>query len=368
MTLGIKDSTECVLINPLAQEKFSVPPPNREPLKFHSQLPGYAPTRLIDASHIAEQLQVGKVWVKDESMRFGLPAFKILGASWAVYRTLAKRLGFSQENFESLEQFKQRIAVLKPLTLVAATDGNHGRAVAHMAKLLGLDAHIFVPDDMADARREAIKNEGATLTVIDGTYDDAIVRSAKEASESRLVISDTSWAGYEDVPLWVTAGYSTIFWEIDDQLAKLGQQPPDIVAVQIGVGALAMAVVQHYRRPELLSKPKLIGVEPMKAACILASVRAGKIVEVPGPHESIMAGLNCGVPSQTAWPVISKGLDILIAVEDEYARQSMRLLAKENMIAGETGGSGLAGILKLKSCNEAEQARELLGMSRKLAF
>ena len=136
------------------------------------------------------------------------------------------------------------MAPLRPLSLSAATDGNHGRAVAHMAALLGLDAAIYVPDNTVSARIEAIASEGATVTVVDGGYNDAIARSAQDASETCLVISDTSWEGYEQVPAWVIEGYATVFDEIDDELA--GRPRPDMVAAPIGVGALAAAVVRHY--------------------------------------------------------------------------------------------------------------------------
>src|SRR5581483_6862778 len=158
-----------------------------------------------------------------------------------------------------------------------ATDGNHGRAVAHMAALLDLDAAIYVPDNTVSARIEAIESEGATVTVVEGGYDDAIARAAQDASERCLVISDTSWEGYEEVPAWVIEGYGTVFSEIEEQLAE--RAAPDMVAVPIGVGALAAAVVGHYwsasgsPRP----RPRIVGVEPTSAACVLESVAAGEI-------------------------------------------------------------------------------------------
>ena len=233
-----------------------------------------------------------------------------------------------------------------------------------MAALLGFEAHILVPQDMAETRIKAIQDEGARVTIIHGTYDDAIEQSAREASPHHLVISDTAWDRYEDVPRWVTDGYSTIFEEINEQLSHFGVDGVDIVAVQIGVGGLATAVVQHYRSSAMSHKPKIVGVEPLKAACVLASVRANKIVAVPGPHDSIMAGLNCGVPSLTAWPIISRGLDVLVAIEDDYARQSMRELAKADVVAGETGGAGLGGMMKLLSSPELQSARDALNITK----
>ena len=317
--------------------------PARAAIAYHRRLPGYEATPLVELPRIAGRVGVGRVWIKNESARLGLPSFKILGASWGVYRALEARFG-PFGSWTVLEDLKQRLAPHLPLVLAAATDGNHGRAVARMARVLGLGASIFVPAGTARARIEGIESEGATCTVVRGTYDDAVARAAREASESCLVISDTSWEGYEDVPRWVIEGYSTIFFEIDDALAAAGARSPDAVVIQIGVGALAAAAVRHYRRAGG-PRPQLLGVEPERAACVLASVEAGEIVTVPGPHDSIMAGLNCGTPSIVAWPDVANGFDVYVAVEDRRAEEAMRLLADEGVVAGETGAAGLAGLL-----------------------
>ena len=332
---------------------------------FHKKLPGYAPSPLIEAPAIAAALGVGKVWVKDESSRFGLPAFKFLGASWAVYRTLLMRIGGTIEPWYTFEDLKDRFAPLKPLTLVTATDGNHGRAVARMARLLGLEAQILVPRDMAQARMDAIAGEGAIVTVVNGSYDDAVAQSAALASDRALVISDTAWEGYTEVPHWVMEGYTTILREIDEQLAQRGDTRVDLVTVQMGVGGLATAVVWHYRRPALAAMPKLVGVEPLAADCILESARAGRMVEVPGPHQTIMAGLCCGTPSRVAWPVISSGIDVFVAVNDDWAREAMRELAQAGVVSGETGAAGLAGLLALLTGPDHEAQRQLLGLTPK---
>lgn len=337
-------------------------PPNREILAFHRRLPGYAPTRLVHSPTLARLLDVSDVWVKDESSRFGLPSFKILGASWATYRALAARAGGAILEWHTLDELQRQLDPLRPLTLVAATDGNHGRAVAHMARLLGLHAHIFVPDGMAPARIESIRGEGAAVTIVHGTYDDAVEQAAALASDRALVISDTGWPGYEDVPAWVVEGYSTIFCEVDDQLAEAGAQALDLVAVQMGVGALAAAVVRHYRRPALETRPRIVGVEPASAACVLASAQAGERVSIPGPHTSIMAGLNCGIPSATAWPLVSRGIDLFVAIDDEYARAAMLALADAGVVSGETGAAGLGGLRAILRGADALRIRDELGV------
>jgi diaminopropionate ammonia-lyase len=330
------------------------PAPDRAALDFHRRLPGYAPSPLVDAPSLAAELGLGGVWVKDESSRLGLPSFKILGASWGVYRALDRHVG-GFAPWTNLDELGAQLAPHRPLTLAAATDGNHGRAVAHMANLLGLSARIFVPAGTATARIEGIESEGATCEVVDGTYDEAVARSAREAGERCLVISDTSWPGYEEVPRWVIEGYSTIFWEIEDQLSVQA----DVVVIQLGVGALGAAAARHFRRPELSAPPRMVGVEPELSACVLASMEAGEIVTIPGPHDSIMAGLNCGTPSLIAWPFVSGGYDAFVSVADESAREGMRALARAGVVSGETGAAGVACLLELL---DHPDARERLGI------
>ena len=323
--------------------------PTRDAQRFHQRLEGYAPTRLIGAPGIAAELGLSRLWVKDESSRFGLPAFKIMGASWAVFnaasQALLERTGQSTREWSSIAELAEHFAPLRPLTLTCATDGNHGRAVARMAALLGFSSRIIVPADMAKSRIDAIASEGAEIVIHDGSYDEAVARSASDAKPGELVISDTSWPGYEDVPGWVIAGYSTMLWEVDDELTRLSQPGPDLVAVQIGVGAFAAAVINHYRRPGVAPEPFILGVEPTHAACAIASIEACEIVEIPGPHDSIMSGLNCGVPSPLAWPIVSRGADAFIAIEDERTRVAMRLLSSEGIVAGECGAAGLGGLI-----------------------
>ena len=332
-----------------------------DPRAFHASMPGYAPTALRPAPASARALGVAEVLVKDESARLGLPSFKVLGASWAVYRALLSRLGLSREQVPTLAALREAVAPLRPLSLAAATDGNHGRAVAHMAALLGLDAAIYVPANMVSARIEAIEGEGATVTVVEGGYDDAIARSAQDASDRCLVISDTSWEGYEEVPAWVIEGYATVFEEIAEQLG--GRPAPDVVAVPIGVGALAAAVVRHYWSAEPTGeRPRLIGVEPTSAACVLESVAAGEIITLDHPQDSIMAGLNCATPSLIAWPAVSRGIDAYVAVPDARVPEAMRLLAADGIVAGETGAGGLAGMLALVQEAQLLQARREMGL------
>jgi len=324
-----------------------------DPAAFHRSLPGYAPSPMVTLDDLAQRLGIGEITAKIESTRLGLPAFKILGASWATYRELCRRFP-DLESVTDLDAIRQRVGPAS-LTLVAATDGNHGRAVAHMAALLGQRAHILVPAGTSQARIDAIAGEGAQVDVIDGTYDDAIAASAAMADETHIVISDTSWEGYRDVPADVIAGYSTIFSELATQIDR----NPTHAFIQLGVGALGAAAIRAAETWDA----KVIAVEPEDAACILASLRAEELTEVPGPHRSIMAGLNCGIPSPIAWPELQAGIDLDIAIPDDATREAMRALADAGVAAGETGAAGLGGLLALAASSSWEDVRERLGLN-----
>ena len=326
---------------------LDVAPPDPAVFAFHRRMPAYAATPMFDAPLIATHLGVGSVLVKAETHRLGLPSFKILGASWATYKALVDHVGHDLEPWANINALAANLAHLRPFELAAATDGNHGRAVAFMARLLGFSAHIFVPQGTVDARIAAIKSEGARVTVVAGDYDAAVERSALEADDRCLVISDTSWEGYETTPRRVIEGYGTIFAEVDDALIASGLQRPDVVVVPVGVGAFMSAAVRHYRSGDDQPPVIIVGVEPSTANCVQASVEAGELVVVPGPHTSMMVGLNCGTPSMIAWPTVSSGVDWFVSVDDDAAATAMRELALAGVVAGETGAAALAGLSEL---------------------
>lgn len=348
--------------NPKVEQRLEVEPLSLNSLEFHRKLPGYAPSRLVNAASLASELNLGNLWIKDESWRLGLPAFKILGASWATYRALDERFG-PFKPWQTLGEVKEQLKAFQPLALATATDGNHGRAVARMARWLGLEARIFVPAGTVEARIHGIESEGATVTEVQGTYDEAVELASKEANERCLVISDTSWPGYEVVPGWIAEGYSTIFWEIEEELKAWGETGPDVALIQVGVGALAAAMVRHYRQPGQTRLVRLVSIEPVGADCALVSMRAGKIVTVPGPHTSIMAGLNCGTPSPVAWPLLSGGIDLFLAIEDARAIQAMRKMAQVEVTSGETGASGLGGLLEIMTGKNSTELRKKLDLT-----
>lgn len=320
--------------NPTART-WTAPDGDASALEFHHSLPGYEPTPLVDLPALADELGVGRVLVKDESSRLGLPAFKVLGASWACHRVLQRHPG---------------------ARLVTATDGNHGRAVARTAHHLGVPATVFVPDVMQEAQSERIAAEGAEVVRLEVGYDDAVRAAAAyaDAAPDRALVQDTAWDGYTEVPSWIVEGYRTLLLEIDHQLGGA----PDLVAVPVGVGSLAEAVVRHHRRPGA-PHPAVLSVEPDTAACLLASLSAGDPVPVP-TGATVMAGLNCGTVSATAWPVMQAGCDAAIAVDDRAALRAVADLGGLGISSGPSGAATLAGV---RAALAVPERRGALGLS-----
>jgi diaminopropionate ammonia-lyase len=311
--------------HPSARDWDCAPAPTTEVQAFHAELPGYAATPLTEVPALAAELGVGRVFVKDESDRMGLPAFKVLGASWAVHQVLSGRQGDGE------------------LTLVTATDGNHGRAVARMARLFGQRAHVFVPGGVHPTAVAAIVAEGAQVTEIAGTYDEAVLFAAEAASRpGAKLVQDAGWPGYEQVPTRVVEGYSTLFTEVDVQLSRAGVAELALVVIPAGVGSLTQAGVTHYRSRPDSSATALMTVEPGTAACVLASLVRGELGTI-STSETIMAGLNCGIPSMLAWPFLRDGLDAAVAVADADSAAAARDLASYGIPAGPCGGASLAG-------------------------
>jgi len=323
-------------------------------------MPGYVPTPLTELPEFARELGVRRVLVKDESLRFDLPAFKILGVSWALSRVLAARAGDpgTPPSFDRLQESARQLA---PLELVCATDGNHGRALARMATSLGLESCVHVPDSLNPAAIDAIEREGATVVQSPGGYDVAVVRAAEHASSgaNRLLIQDTAWPRYEEIPGWIVEGYSTLFHEIDEQVDGAAV---NLIVVPTGVGSLLQAAVAHSRRDGIASPPAVVAVEPDRAACIQASLQAGHLTTIETSH-TVMAGLNCGTGSALAWPVIANGLDAAVAVSDDHALAAMADLRAAGIDAGPCGAASLAGARTALTGPGANLRRTHLGIS-----
>jgi len=337
---------------------------------FHASLPGYAPTPLTEFPALAGELGVGRAFVKDESSRLGLPAFKVLGASWAIHQLLTTPSGgeppapAGAAPADGLARLRTAAARRPGLIFVTATDGNHGRAVARMARLTGAPARVFVPAVTEPATRAAIASEDAEVTQIDGTYDEAVATARRWAQDhpGAALVQDTAWPGYEQVPTWIVEGYSTLFAELDSQLAAAGAGAPALVAVPVGVGSLAQAAVAHYRaHGGQGGVTAVLSVEPDTAACLLASMRAGRPTTIPTAN-TIMAGLNCGTISSIAWPYFSGGLDAAVAVTDDASRRASADLAAVGISSGPSGASSLAGARAALTGSGSEERRAEVGV------
>ncbi len=333
---------------------------------LHELLPGYAKTPLCDCKDLASELGLGGLLVKDESSRYGIDAFKGLGASWAIYSVLRAR--WKKERGEdlpvSLFADETLRTALGRSTFAAATDGNHGRAVAWTASMLGQDAVIFMPEDTAKARISSIEGEGARVELVPGTFDDCVSRCAKVSAERGWeVIADTAYPGNMEVPGHIITGYSTIFAEIFEQTDR----KIDAVFLPAGVGGLAAAGTASMVFEFGKERPRLVCVEPEECACFLESVAkgAGEPITAGGNHRSIMVGLCCATPSLLAWPVIRDGMDLFLAIEDDHAYEAMRAYHRHGIVSGESGSSSLAGLLALLRRQDLALAREGLGLNEK---
>ena len=303
--------------------------PSGEAAVFHASLPGYRPTPLRQLPALAAELGLGAVELKDESDRLGLPAFKVLGASWAIELALRQRPTTH--------------------TLVAASAGNHGRAVAHIAALRGMRCRVFLPARSAPARRDAIAAEGADVVVVEGSYEEAVAQaSAAGAGPGTVTIADVGDSG---PPSWVIDGYATLFHEAAQQGTH------DLILVPVGVGSLAAAAARFAAH----AGAKVIGVEPIGAACLTASLAAGRPTPIPTPG-TVMAGLDCAELSASAWPSLRHGISGTVTVDDAEAREAVRELADAGLAIGESGAAPLAGLRRLVTDTECSALRESVGM------
>ncbi len=316
---------------------------------FHRQLPGYAPTGLVRLKGLARAWGLAEILVKDESARFGLQAFKVLGGSYAVARMVCAKLGLAIEatDFQELvgEDLRRRIG---RITLATATDGNHGRGVAWVAQQFGQPAVVFMPRGSAQARVESIRAHGARVVVTDRNYDDTVRLAWQQARANGWeVVQDTAWEGYHDIPRWIMQGYLTLAAEAADQMSVAGRKPTHAF-LQAGVGAFAGAMAGYLVNRYRDNPPRIVIREPNNAACILASAASvdGRPRTVGGDLATIMAGLACGEPNPAAWEILRNFACGFLSCADFTAANGMRILAHplEGDPAVEAGESGAVGL------------------------
>lgn len=319
---------------------------------FHASFPVYKETPLVELKHTAKSMGLGNIYIKDESYRFGLNAFKVLGGSYAIGNYLAKRLGKSitEMPYEKLVSGEIK-RELGDITFVTATDGNHGRGVAWTAKQLQQKSVVYMPKGSAEERLMNIRAEGADASITDLNYDEA-VRLANSQAEQKgwVMVQDTAWEGYEDIPGWIMQGYGTMGYEAYMQLPE----KPTHIFLQAGVGSMAGAVAGFFASVYGGDRPIITIVEPNKADCIYKTAEAadGKLHFVTGDMDTIMAGLACGEPCSIGWNVLRDYADNFISCPDYAAAQGMRVLGNPEagdtkVVSGESGASAFGCITEI---------------------
>ncbi|MFC1458122.1 diaminopropionate ammonia-lyase [Microvirga arabica] len=352
---------------PVDAETLGVPAAE-EVERYLTYRDNHAPTPLHTLPVLAAELGVNTVHIKDEGFRLGLGSFKALGGSYAVIRLVleeaSRQLGRAIDLAE-LHAPEVR-AVTAGMTVACATDGNHGRSVAQGAQLVGARSAIFVHSGVSDERVAAIARFGAEMIRVEGTYDDSVAEAARVAAEKGwIVVSDTSWPGYERIPGLVMQGYTAMVREALRQLPS----PPTHVFVQAGVGGVAAAVAGHLALALGDQRPVFVVVDPARAACLFESARAGRPVKIEHGEPTVMAMLECYEPSLVAWRVLSRVADAFMIVADEDAVAVMNRLARPAgrdpaIVAGESGGAGLAGLMRAVADPEIRAALDLNEASR----
>ena len=346
---------------------------SREVMDFHKSFPMYSETPLRDMKNLAGELGLGRIYVKDESYRFGLNAFKVLGGSYAIGNYLAKKLG------KSITEMPYNVIVsddvreeLGEMVFVTATDGNHGRGVAWTANQLKQKSVVLMPKGSSLERLENIRAEGADASITDLNYDDAVRKANSIAEENGWVmVQDTAWAGYEDIPTWIIQGYSTMGYEAFEQLKAIGEEKPTHIFLQAGVGSMAAAITGLFSSVYGEDRPIITIVEPNKADCLYRTAEAndGQLRVVSGDMDTIMAGLACGEPCTIGWEILKDYADFFISCPDFTAAEGMRMMGNpprgdEKVISGESGAATLGCVAEIMTNENLAWMREKLQLNQ----
>jgi len=326
--------------------------------RFHRKLRCFSPTPLISLPKMAKSLGVKELYIKDESKRLRINTFKSLGASYAIFKIMEKRRR-------------------EKLTFIAATDGNHGCSVAWSARSARQKAVIFVPKNTVKSRIKNIKKYRGEVIVVDGDYDQAVATAREESKKQGYVlVQDSSWEGYTEIPKYIAAGYKTMMTEMEDQLHPPKSPLIDFVFLQCGNGTWASSVIAYYRIKYPRKMPTFISVEPAECDSLLESFKQKKLTKTKKSQETLMAGLNCGTPSLLAWNILKDGIDVFLSIPDKYAIKAMQNLYfpfknEKQIFAGESGAAGLGGLIALSVDPDLEELKEKIGLddeSRILVF
>ena len=323
---------------------------NSKSISYHRTIENYKQSPLHRLSALSNYLKISNLYVKDESNRFGLDSFKVLGGSYAVSQILKKNPNIS--------------------VFCTATDGNHGKGLAWSAEKYNKKCIVFVPKDTSKLRIKAITDLGAKVEQLEMNYED----TCKYAAEISLkmnwkLVQDTSWVNYELIPAYIMSGYLTHFIEMEDTFNKLNQPDLDIVIIQCGVGSWPASCIWYYLNRYGKNKPKIILVEPTESCGVYQSFHEGKRISPKGNLSTIMAGLNCGIPSKSAWEIIKRGCDGVIKINDSEVKLAMKMFYKPllediKIISGESGAAGLAGLIKCLNDNKLKKLKDHIGLNK----
>jgi len=338
--------------------------------EFHRSFPQYSVTPLQNLSSLAKYLGVKNIFCKDESYRFGLNAFKVLGGSYAMGRYIAKELGrdISELPYNVLSSDKLR-EEFGQATFFTATDGNHGRGVAWAANRLGQKAVVRMPKGTTKTRFDNIAKEGATVTIEEVNYDDCVRMAAAEAAKTEhgIIVQDTAWDGYEEIPSWIMQGYGTLVLEADQQLKEMGVERPTHVFVQAGVGSLAGAVVGYFAHKYKDNPPVMAVCEASAADCLYRSAvaKTGNLVNVTGDLQTIMAGLACGEGNTIGWDILKNHVDVFASCPDWMSAKATRIYANPlgddpHVVSGESGSVTMGLVAAIMTKPELKELKEAL--------
>ncbi len=341
--------------------------PAEKVLKFHESFPMYKMTPLAELKNTAQTLKLRNLFVKNESLRFDLNAFKVLGGSFAIGNYIASRLGkdISEIGFDEIvsDETKKKLG---EITFVTATDGNHGRGVAWAANRFGYKAVVYMPKGTAQERLDNILKENADASITEFNYDECVRLASRMSRENDWVmVQDTAWDGYEDIPQWIMQGYTTMALEAFTQFPE----KPTHIFLQAGVGSMAAAVAAFFASVYVEERPKIVVVEPNKADCFYKTALAGDGERrfVTGNMNTIMAGLACGEPCSIAWDILSNYADFFLSCPEYAAATGMRILANPakgdtGMISGESGASAFGCVAEIMMDEKLSDIKEKLSL------
>jgi len=370
--IEMKGKYKLVSNNTSNREKVSLDFLNKDvakkTLKFHSSFEQYAETPLVELKQLSKYLGLENFFVKDESYRFGLNAFKVLGGSYAIGQYVANKLGKDIDDFPYKALISEEVKNdLGELTFITATDGNHGCGVAWTAEQLKQKAIVYMPKGSSMERLERIRAHGAIAEIIDMNYDEC-VRYCNELAKEKgyIIVQDTAWEGYQEIPIWIMQGYITMAYEAYLRMEEKNIKPTHVF-LQAGVGSMASAVCGFFSSVYKEDKPIFTIVEPHKANCIFRTAKAddGKLHFVTGDMDTIMAGLACGEPNIIGWEILKSYAENFLSVPDEVAAHGMRLLGNplrgdERIISGESGAVTAGVVSQLMTIEELKEIKESL--------